>query len=182
MGAGHLKIGDKIKLADGTVGVIANVVTVQQTREMFNLTVSEAHTYYVGQEGWLVHNQGGPTTPGANSRSAGNGWTYNSKVDLDLRGSGLAQSDAVNEAFRRIGVPRDQFEITRWGKTAEGKSFPVEWRVTTGQHAGAEVNIDWPHSKNGPEVPHVGYQTAGKRGSGGAVRGHILLDLVTCNR
>jgi filamentous hemagglutinin len=23
---------------------------------MFNLTVSEAHTYYVGQEGWLVHN------------------------------------------------------------------------------------------------------------------------------
>ncbi|WP_158235838.1 hypothetical protein [Deinococcus sp. UR1] len=23
---------------------------------MFNLTVSEAHTYYVGQDGWLVHN------------------------------------------------------------------------------------------------------------------------------
>lgn len=23
---------------------------------MFNLTVDEAHTYYVGQDGWLVHN------------------------------------------------------------------------------------------------------------------------------
>lgn len=23
---------------------------------MFNLTVSEAHTFYVGQDGWLVHN------------------------------------------------------------------------------------------------------------------------------
>lgn len=57
VGAGHLKVGDKIEQADGTTGVVANVVTLQQTREMFNLTVSEAHTYYVGQDGWLVHNQ-----------------------------------------------------------------------------------------------------------------------------
>ncbi|WP_337193169.1 polymorphic toxin-type HINT domain-containing protein [Deinococcus xianganensis] len=56
MGAGHLKIGDTIKQADGTTGLVANVITVEQTREMFNLTVSEAHTYYVGQDGWLVHN------------------------------------------------------------------------------------------------------------------------------
>ena len=33
-----------------------NVTTVQQTREMFNLTVDEAHTFYVGTNGWLVHN------------------------------------------------------------------------------------------------------------------------------
>lgn len=26
---------------------------------MFNLTVSEAHTFYVGTNGWLVHNQNG---------------------------------------------------------------------------------------------------------------------------
>ena len=50
VGAGHLKIGDTIKQADGTTGVVANVTTVQQTREMFNLTVSEAHTYYVGND------------------------------------------------------------------------------------------------------------------------------------
>lgn len=56
VGAGHLEIGDKIKQADGTTGVVANVVTLQQTREMFNLTVDEAHTFYVGQDGWLVHN------------------------------------------------------------------------------------------------------------------------------
>jgi len=56
VGAGHLKIGDKIKQADGTTGLVANLTTVGQTREMFNLTVSEAHTYYVGNDGWLVHN------------------------------------------------------------------------------------------------------------------------------
>ncbi|GGR45929.1 hypothetical protein GCM10008959_03660 [Deinococcus seoulensis] len=61
MGAGHFKIGDKIKQADGTTGLVANVTTVQQTREMFNFTVSEAHTYYVGNDGWLVHNATNPT-------------------------------------------------------------------------------------------------------------------------
>lgn len=42
--------------------------------------------------------------------------------------------------------------------------------------------MDWPHSKDGPDVPHVGWQTGGKRGAGGAQRGHILLDDVPCNR
>ncbi|AFD28228.1 YD repeat protein (plasmid) [Deinococcus gobiensis I-0] len=56
VGAGHLKIGDKIKQANGTTGTVTNVVTVQQTQQMFNLTVDEAHTFYVGQDGWLVHN------------------------------------------------------------------------------------------------------------------------------
>lgn len=56
VGAGHLQGGDKIKEADGSVGTVANVITVQQTQEMFNLTVDEAHTFYVGKDGWLVHN------------------------------------------------------------------------------------------------------------------------------
>jgi YD repeat-containing protein len=56
VGAGHLQIGDKIKQADGGMGVVANVVTVRQTQTMFNLTVDEAHTFYVGEKGWLVHN------------------------------------------------------------------------------------------------------------------------------
>ncbi|AFD28243.1 YD repeat protein (plasmid) [Deinococcus gobiensis I-0] len=58
VGAGHLKIGDKIKQADGTTGTVTNVITVQQTQEMFNLTVDEAHTFYVGTNEWLVHNCG----------------------------------------------------------------------------------------------------------------------------
>ncbi|MBZ9751882.1 hypothetical protein K7W42_13560 [Deinococcus sp. HMF7604] len=41
-------MGDQIKQADGTIGLVANVINVQKTQEMFNLTVSEAHTYYVG--------------------------------------------------------------------------------------------------------------------------------------
>ena len=33
-----------------------------------------------------------------------------------------------------------------------------------------------------PTVPHVGWQTGGKRGSSGATRGHIFVDDVPYNR
>lgn len=61
--------------------------------------------------------------------------------DLDWRGSGKSYKDALEEAFNRTGVPKDQFEVTKWGKDINGKSIPVEWKSKNG----AEVNIDWPH-------------------------------------
>jgi hypothetical protein len=97
---------------------------------------------------------------------------------MDFRGSGKGARDALDTAFERTGLPRGEFEVTRWGRDANGKSFPAEWR----HKSGAEVNVDWAHAKNGPDVPHVGYQTGGKRGDGGAIRGHILLDDVPFNR
>lgn len=95
VGAGHLKVGDKIKQADGTTGVVANVITLQQTREMFNLTVSEAHTYYVGQDGWLVHNCG-PSLDDL-SRAAG---SPSGKGQLSDAGRGLQKhGDRAGSAF-----------------------------------------------------------------------------------
>ncbi|QOF86770.1 MULTISPECIES: polymorphic toxin type 47 domain-containing protein [unclassified Pseudomonas] len=49
------------------------------------------------------------------------------------------------------------------------------------KNRGAEVNIDDPSlvvSSDGPRDPHIGYQTPGKRGEGGAVRGHVLVSRV----
>ncbi|GGJ59581.1 polymorphic toxin-type HINT domain-containing protein [Deinococcus roseus] len=56
VGAGHLKIGDKLKQADGTLGEVRYVNTIQEARIMYNLEVEEAHTFFVGTQGWLVHN------------------------------------------------------------------------------------------------------------------------------
>lgn len=39
-----------------TPSVFRLVVAVEKSQEMFNLTVDEAHTFYVGEQGWLVHN------------------------------------------------------------------------------------------------------------------------------
>ncbi|MDR3618417.1 MAG: polymorphic toxin type 47 domain-containing protein [Paludisphaera borealis] len=98
--------------------------------------------------------------------------------DVDWRGTGKTADDALSEAFSKTGLPPSEFKVTKWGHDQHGKSFPAEWR----HPSGAEVNIDFPHVKNGPDAPHVGWQTGGKRGGGGAQRGHIILDDVPYNR
>ena len=98
--------------------------------------------------------------------------------DKDWRGTGKTYKDALDDAFKETGLDKVGFEVTTWSKSKDGKSFPVEYR----HKSGAEVNIDYPHQKNGPDAPHVGWQTPGKRGNGGAVRGHIILDEVPYGR
>ena len=52
----QLKAGDRVWKADGTSGVIQSVAVVSVQQRMYNLTVAEAHTFFVGHEQWLVHN------------------------------------------------------------------------------------------------------------------------------
>ena len=49
-------MGDQLKQADGTIGTVTGVQTVTQAKQMYNLSVGVAHTYFVGEMGWLVHN------------------------------------------------------------------------------------------------------------------------------
>ncbi len=106
-------------------------------------------------------------------------YQFKDGVDIDLRGKGTYK-DALDIAFKKIGIPKDDFTITKWGKDKYGKSFPVEWKAKNGY----EVNIDIGHSSssNAPTIPHIGWQTGGKRGSGGGRRGHIFVDDVPYNR
>ena len=119
----------------------------------------------------------------------GGTWKFNPEVDVDLRtapGTSYQQMTAgLDEAFERTKIPKSEFEVTKWGKDQYGKSFPTEWRVLKGKNRGAEVNIDDPSlvvSSDGPRDPHIGYQTPGKRGEGGAVRGHVLVSRVPVSR
>jgi hypothetical protein len=54
--AGLLHSGDVLRRADGHVGIVRVVETRVESREMYNLTVDTAHTFFVGRGGWLVHN------------------------------------------------------------------------------------------------------------------------------
>jgi hypothetical protein len=60
--AGHwvevdeLQIGDEIRKADGSTGVVRAIKIVLQPQRMYNLTVAEAHTFFVGHGQWLAHN------------------------------------------------------------------------------------------------------------------------------
>jgi hypothetical protein len=168
--AQYLRPGQRIRTQSVKTVAVERTETRHDPQMVYSLLIEGTHNFYVGKEGLLAHN----CTPTP--------WRFNPKVDLDWRGTGKGVKDALDEAFQRTGIPKEQFEITKWGRDVNGKSWPAEWRVKSGSHAGAEVNVDWPHSKNGPSIPHVGYQTPGKRSGGGAVRGHILLDDVPYNR
>jgi hypothetical protein len=51
-----IRLGDDVRNAKGGTGEVEQVATEQTTQEMYNLTVDEAHTFYVGHGQWLVHN------------------------------------------------------------------------------------------------------------------------------
>ncbi|MBK8396878.1 MAG: hypothetical protein IPL26_16820 [Leptospiraceae bacterium] len=97
-----------------------------------------------------------------------------SEHDIDWRGTGKKLDEALKEAFRLTGVPIENFRITQWSTDEHGKTFPVEW---VGDQA--EVNIDAPHIKKGPDVYHVGFKS-GKKTS--KIVGHIFLDYIPYGR
>lgn len=64
--------------------------------------------------------------------------------DVDWRGTSKTAKDALDEAFKRTGLSKEEFKVTKWGKDKYGKSHPVEWRhgsrsqaenyIRTGRH------------------------------------------------
>lgn len=54
--AGELQVGDQVRTLDGDYGTVEAVEVVAETEVMYNLTVAQAHTFFIGEEGWLVHN------------------------------------------------------------------------------------------------------------------------------
>jgi hypothetical protein len=60
--AGNLWLGAQVRRADGSTGVVQGAVFDARSQPMYNLTVATAHTFFVGDAQWLVHNCGGTTT------------------------------------------------------------------------------------------------------------------------
>lgn len=54
--AADLAVGDAVASAAGETAVIHRIVRSTRTEMMYNLTVAEAHTYFVGSGKYLVHN------------------------------------------------------------------------------------------------------------------------------
>ncbi|MFN8523151.1 MAG: polymorphic toxin-type HINT domain-containing protein [Chloroflexota bacterium] len=54
--AARLRVGDGLRQSAGRIGRVATVEPRLGSQVMYNLTVAEAHTYFVGAGGWLVHN------------------------------------------------------------------------------------------------------------------------------
>ncbi len=59
MQAGQLQPGMHVLRAEGQVGVVEAVVVIPGAGTMYNLEVSNVHTFEVGLGQWVVHNCGG---------------------------------------------------------------------------------------------------------------------------
>ena len=175
--AKDLEEGDELTTEDGDTATVDSVECIHHDEPVmvYNFCVMEDHTYFVGEHGVLVHNSCAETPDG---NEFGN-YEFKEGIDVDLRGQGTYK-DALELGFEKTGLSKNDFDVTKWGRDANGKSFPTEWRAANG----AEVNIDLGHSPTGqaPTIPHIGWQTGGKRGAGGALRGHIFVDDVPYNR
>ena len=118
---------------------------------------------------------------GVSGNSSG-GYQFEDGIDVDMRGKGSVD-DALEEAFKRVQEPKENFYVTKWAeiKNEYGKSVPVEWTSTKTQ---AQISIDPAHinNSNAPQIPHVGYRTGGKKKQGGKIVGHIFVDEVTYHR
>jgi RHS repeat-associated protein len=175
--AGALWDGEYLRGAFATVPVI-DVRVVEGSRQVFNLEVEGEHRYLVGDARVLAHNTGNKVEDGC-PKGSRTGATESGKWKFDPVKNAHADThdEALQDAFRRTGVPKEEFEVTQFGKTIDGKSIPVEWQVKKGPNKGAQVNMDDPKivpTQEGPQAPHVGYQMPGKRRDGGAMRGHIF--------
>jgi len=54
--AGKVEIGDGVLSASGASSTVVGIAGIRQKQAMYNLAVAQAHTYFVGEGGWLVHN------------------------------------------------------------------------------------------------------------------------------
>jgi len=112
----------------------------------------------------------------------GNDWKFNPAKDVDMRGTGN-YLEALNEAFKRTGVSKSEFEVVEWGKNIYGKSVPVEYSGPRGANVNLDIpkfnNIDdYGNLKEGPFEPHIGYRTQ----KGSKINGHIFVDGIPATR
>jgi len=60
--AGNLKVGDQIERKSGESAEVESIALKVGSFPVYNLEVADAHTYFVGQLGLLVHNKCRPPT------------------------------------------------------------------------------------------------------------------------
>ena len=183
--AGDLGTGEKVLTATGEIKTITGVEVeeLETPVTVYNFEVKDWHTYYVSELEVLVHNkcEVAGTTKSAGGK-ASDGYQFKDGIDVDMRGKGSVD-DALEEAFKRVQEPKENFYVTKWAeiKNEYGKSVPVEWTSTKTQ---AQISIDPAHinTSNAPQIPHVGYRTGGKKKQGGKIVGHIFVDEVIYHR
>ena len=113
--AAALQVGDAVQQADGTPGRVDAVMIEQRPQVMYNLTVATAHTYFVGEGEWLVHNACGGGSIDRIYRAV------TPSEAQDLRKTGMFRSPNTSGAPDGKYFAETPAHADQWGKTMYGK-------------------------------------------------------------
>jgi len=120
--AGDLQSGELVQKADGSYGSVDSIRFVAVTQPMYNLTVDEAHTFFVGEGEWLVHNAGKCPVPVKHG--------YNESGELIERVRARRYDDALQEAVAGNRAA---------ARTTEGRVLDGAYNSYTGKHAELDI-------------------------------------------
>ena len=101
--AEDLAIGDSVRRYDGTYGTVQDGWLESTTQQMYNLTVADAHTFFVGDGGWLVHNIDCRLPNGDAGKIVGNLERYAGSDGLLAKGNKIREVDGLVSQY---GGPR----------------------------------------------------------------------------
>jgi len=147
--AGDLRVGSRVREANGSYGVVQSIILVQHPKVMYNLTVEGAHTFFVGTARVLVHNS-------------------------CLSGPNISIDDAIDQAVNHVG-PNGTMGATKGGNY----QFISKGTNAAGQEetriARIDVNPADPHVQR--MAPHLNIETHTKVGRKTIERNtHIPID------
>ena len=125
--AGTLEAGDKLTLADGNTATVTNVAYEDTHATVYNFEVEDFHTYYVGTESVLVHNNGGNCMKTASVLAQGGSKTSYGKsienTEFFKENGGLDASDYISIHSRKHMYDPDTVSTPK--KTQYGKDVNV---------------------------------------------------------
>lgn len=104
--AQFIKEGDVLQSANGEMGNIEYVNTSAIAKRMYNLSVTEAHTFFIGTQGWLVHNAN--KCPTNVKKDASNRIIeVTATLDPQYIGGGTAPTKAARNWVKKYGAGND---------------------------------------------------------------------------
>jgi RHS repeat-associated protein len=142
--AKDLKIGDAIRKANGSADKVKSIKIELSTQEMYNLTVDQAHTFFVGDGQWLVHNICKyKSTFGYNNRLE----EVKAVVRPNDLGTGTPTTSQARELARELGNSTDQAghaiakSLGGPGGAQSGNIFPQSPYFNMGQYNQFEQDV-----------------------------------------
>ena len=130
LAAGKLSMGDEIMNASGGSYPVECVELEEKQETVYNFQVEDYHTYYVGENSVLVHND---CPDGSGSVDIElkykEGWTDAQKVEADAKVKALSLAKTVKTPAKRSGTAASSRYKSVYGRTSVQKGYDVDHTI-----------------------------------------------------